>query len=155
VHRYLIVANRTLGTPELRTLVQDRLARGVAEFHVVAPTARYPAVSALVLGGPMGGYVGPEVMSAYDTAAATQQAQERLDTFTHDLVLAGASATSEIGVSNPLDAVRQVLERATFDEIIVSTLPSTMSRWLRMDLPSRLRRLTSVPVTHVETAPPP
>ena len=36
-----------------------------------------------------------------------------------------------------------------FDEIIVSTLPTGSSRWLGLDLPHRLEKLTSVPVRHV------
>jgi hypothetical protein len=37
-----------------------------------------------------------------------------------------------------------------FDEIIISTLPATLSRWLKLDAPSRIARMTQVPVTHVE-----
>ena len=41
-----------------------------------------------------------------------------------------------------------------FDEIIVSTLPTGSSRWLGLDLPHRLEKLTSVPVRHVVSQPP-
>ena len=34
-------------------------------------------------------------------------------------------------------------------EVIVSTLPTTVSRWLRQDLPHRLERKVSVPVVVV------
>ena len=40
------------------------------------------------------------------------------------------------------------MQRTAFDEIIVSTLPTHVSHWLRMDLPTRVRRL-GVPVTIV------
>jgi GABA permease len=39
-----------------------------------------------------------------------------------------------------------------FDEIIVSTLPTHVSRWLHQDLPHRLERKTQLPVTHVGLA---
>ena len=38
-----------------------------------------------------------------------------------------------------------------FDEIVVSTLPAGVSRWLRLDLPRRLRRRCGLPVTVVES----
>jgi len=41
-----------------------------------------------------------------------------------------------------------VKDRA-IDEVIISTLPSTLSRWLRQDLPHRIERKVSVPVTVV------
>jgi hypothetical protein len=41
------------------------------------------------------------------------------------------------------------MERASFDEIIISTLPSSISRWLRLDLPSRVQRAHAVPVVTI------
>jgi hypothetical protein len=35
-----------------------------------------------------------------------------------------------------------------FDEILVSTLPHARSRWLRQDLPAKLKKF-GLPVTHV------
>jgi hypothetical protein len=37
-----------------------------------------------------------------------------------------------------------------FDEIVVSTLPRHVSKWLKLDLPHRVGRATGKPVTHVE-----
>jgi hypothetical protein len=36
-----------------------------------------------------------------------------------------------------------------FDEIVVSTLPGGISRWLKLDFPSRVARATELPVRHV------
>ena len=49
------------------------------------------------------------------------------------------------GVLTAVDAVNL----RGFDEIIVSTLPTKVSRWLGMDAPARIERKTSVPVVHV------
>jgi hypothetical protein len=48
--------------------------------------------------------------------------------------------------------VASLVESESFDEVIVSTLPTTISRWLRQDLPRRIERKVSVPVTTVTPA---
>jgi hypothetical protein len=40
-----------------------------------------------------------------------------------------------------------------FDEVVVSTLPTGVSRWLGLDLPRRLEKLTGVSVLHVVAQP--
>ena len=62
---------------------------------------------------------------------------------------AGAPVEGMLGVAEPLAAVQDALNLHGFDEIIVSTLPRRISRWLRVDLPSKARGL-GLPVTHVE-----
>jgi hypothetical protein len=57
----------------------------------------------------------------------------------------------ELGDADPLEAVTELLERQTFDEIILSTLPQPISRWLGMDLPHRLQRQSGLPVTTIIT----
>ncbi|MBW3562977.1 MAG: hypothetical protein KY437_10830 [Actinobacteria bacterium] len=59
-------------------------------------------------------------------------------------------ADGEVGATDPVDAVKSVLERETFNEVIISTLPVGLSRWLKMDLPSRVERMVDCPVTTVE-----
>jgi hypothetical protein len=46
-------------------------------------------------------------------------------------------------------AIHDSINLGSYDEIIISTLPPRMSRWLRLDLVSKARGL-GVPVTHVE-----
>jgi hypothetical protein len=64
----------------------------------------------------------------------------------------GASVSGEIGVADPVDAVRVVLHRWEFDEVILSTLPGRRSRWLAADLPTKIRRGFRLPVTQVTGA---
>ena len=61
--------------------------------------------------------------------------------------------TARFASEAPVDAVRSVVKGRQFDEIIVSTLPTGASRWLGIDLPRRLERLTSVSVRHVVAQP--
>ena len=49
--------------------------------------------------------------------------------------------------ADPLDAVKALVGRRQFDEIILSTLAPGISRWLHLDLPSRLQRAVHTPVT--------
>ena len=48
-----------------------------------------------------------------------------------------------------MHAVEAALARRQFDEIIVSTLPPRLSRWLHQDLPRRLEHRFHLPVTHI------
>ena len=46
-----------------------------------------------------------------------------------------------------------VWDPAKFDEIVVSTLPTGTSKWLQIDLPHRVERITGMPVEHVVASP--
>jgi hypothetical protein len=52
-----------------------------------------------------------------------------------------------IGDPDPYTAIMNALELFTVDEIVISTLPSTKSGWLRGDL---IRRITGATDAHVE-----
>jgi len=56
-----------------------------------------------------------------------------------------------VGDANPLAAVSDALHLQGFDEIVLSTLPWRLSRWLRIDLPSKIRGL-GLPVHHVTSS---
>jgi hypothetical protein len=51
----------------------------------------------------------------------------------------------------PIGRAKELLQEEDFDGIVVSTLPRRLSRWLVMDLPHRIARLSEVPMTHVES----
>ena len=64
---------------------------------------------------------------------------------------AGTSVTGTVGDAEPLSAIQDAVNMGSYDEIIISTLPPRISRWLRLDLVSKTRAL-GLPVTHVEGA---
>jgi hypothetical protein len=55
----------------------------------------------------------------------------------------------EVGCADPVAAAQDAIRAVAVDEVILSTLPSGVSRWLGQDVPARLRRAVSVPVTVV------
>jgi nucleotide-binding universal stress UspA family protein len=128
---YLIVANQTLTGQTLATAMAERLADGPASAHVVVPLTR--------VGGRL----------TWDEAASRSAAQERLDDTLESLRSLGAEATGEIGDPDPVMAVRDAVRGREIDEVIVSTLPRGLSRWLGEDVPSRLRDAVRCPVTVV------
>jgi hypothetical protein len=134
MRRYLVVARQTLDSPALADVVRDRLSEGPCVFHLLVPaTAGH-------------GLVWDEGQAHVAAEAALEEARLRF-------VAEGIPVTGEVGQANPVYAVEKVLRRngdATYAEIILSTLPSTVSKWLRSDAPTRIRRMTSVPVTHLE-----
>lgn len=61
----------------------------------------------------------------------------------------GAKAEGELGDPDPLQAIGEVLARERLDEVIISTLPERLSKWLHTDLPHRVQRRFGVPVTTI------
>jgi hypothetical protein len=86
--------------------------------------------------------------------ATGAEARERLETALSRMREAGLDVEGKVGDPDPVVAVMDVWDPMKFDEIIVSTLPTGSSRWMGLDLPHRLEKLTSVPVRHVVSKPP-
>jgi hypothetical protein len=132
----LIVANQTLPSEALAITVSSRIASGDREFHVVVPATP-----------PSGGGM------TWDEDSARSAAEERLARFVGSLSAQGVTASGEIGDRDPVAAVRDAARGRDVSEIVLSTLPAGISRWLRQDVPSRMRGALAVPVTVVEEAP--
>lgn len=131
MRRYLVVANQTLGGPHLIDRVRETLETGPCSFHVLVPATP------------------PEHVATWTEGEALAVAQERLDAALSRFKELGAEVGGEVGDPNPLEAIADAMREHTFDEIILSTLPPGASRWLKQDLPHRVERSFSVPVTHV------
>lgn len=144
VRRYLVLANQTLPSRGLRQVIDEKVSTGKAEFHILVPEGP----RTVIYGDPTAPADPLLVETATnDRLLALQEAEERLDAFRLSFSHLGPGLTGEVGLGDPLAATRRVMDRAVFDEIIVSTLPSGISRWLKMDLPARLERHFHLPVT--------
>src|SRR5215204_717522 len=81
--------------------------------------------------------------------------RDRLDAALERMREAGLeNVEGSVGDPDPVVAVMDVWDPMKFDDIVVSTLPTGSSRWMGLDLPHRLEKLTSVPVRHVVSQPP-
>jgi GABA permease len=132
--RCLVVANKTLLSDELLDAIRDRMGQRPCEFYLLVPLS-HP-------------------WKQWSEGSIKAAARARLDEGVAHFKEHGIDTTGETGDANPVFAVTDLLLRDRFDEIIISTLPSGPSAWLHQDVPARLRRIVSVPVTHVVTAAP-
>jgi hypothetical protein len=143
VAKYLVVANQTLGGDQLMYTVRQRVAAGPSSFFVLVPNTQL-----LEITGPVPSASAASV-SADAEHRATLRAQARLHQALAQLRAEGVEARGDIGDADPLTAINDVLAEEQFDEIIISTLPIGISRWLGMDLPHRAERRFKLPVTTV------
>src|SRR6478672_7063642 len=128
----LVVAHQTAATPGLLDAVRERAQRSPATFHLVVPQQAHGIHKV----------VDPE-------DAGVDEAQRVLDSALPKLSeAAGHDVTGGIGDAEPLMAIQDAVNLGEFDEIIISTLPLGISRWLKLDLVSKARGL-GMPVTHV------
>jgi hypothetical protein len=130
--RVLVVAHRTAATPALLDAVRERAARGPCTFTLLVPNVAHGL---------------HRVVDAEDQAADEAQAVLELALpLLEDA--AGGRVEGIVGDPEPLNAVQDAVNLRGFDEIIISTLPKRVSKWLRLDLPSKVSGL-GLPVTTV------
>jgi len=132
VGKYLVVAHQTLGGEQLMDEVRRRVVSGPSSFFVLVPTIPNPVGST-------------EEAERRATLTAQSRLHQALDQFRAEKT----DARGDIGDPDPLTAIDVVLAEEAFDEIIISTLPSGLSRWLGMDLPHRVERKFKLPVTTI------
>lgn len=125
---YLVVGNQTLDSPTLAAAIVERTGHGPVAFHVVVPAT------------PIKGRL------TWDEEEARKVARERLDAMLARLREQSIEATGEIGAPDPIEAVEDAIRGRQVDEILLSTLPSGISRWLGQDVPSRLKGSVMLPV---------
>jgi hypothetical protein len=123
--RVLVVAHKTAATQPLLDAVRERAQRGGATFTLLVPNPAHGLHKA----------VDPE----------DQDADEAQGVLAHALPLlseaAGSKVEGFIGDADPSAAIQDAINLRGFDEVIISTLPSRVSRWLHLDLPSKVTGL--------------
>jgi hypothetical protein len=130
--RVLVVANRTAATPALIAAVRERAQRSPAKFTLLVPNPAHGLHKV----------VDPEDQEQSEAEATLELAIPLLEE------AAGGPVEGMVGVSEPLAAIQDAINLHGFDELIISTLPTRVSRWLKLDLPSKAAGL-GLPVTTI------
>jgi hypothetical protein len=130
--RVLVVAHKTAATPGLLDAVRERAGRGNATFTLLVPKPAHG----------LHRVVDPEDQDAGEADDVLALALPLLEQ------AAGAKVEGLVGDPEPLNAIQDAVNLHGFDEIIISTLPARVSRWLKLDLPSKLTGL-GLPVTTI------
>ena len=149
MHKTLIVANRTVGGDELAEEIRRRIGEGEYVFHLVVPVAS-PVSAAVAIGVAAGDAANLSPTASFEVADERRIANDRLAYGLDWLASLGATATGELSTEcDPVAGVARIVDSEHVEEIIVSTLPTTISRWLHQDLPHRIERKVQLPVTVV------
>jgi hypothetical protein len=130
--RVLVVAHKTAATKPLLDAVRERAGRGPCVFTLLVPNATHGLHKV----------VDPEDQSADEAGAVIARAVPLLE------AAAGSHVEGIVGAPDPVVAAHDAINLRGFDEVIVSTLPTKLSRWLRLDLPSKISG-AGLPVTTV------
>jgi hypothetical protein len=131
----LVVAHQTAATDKLLAAVRERARHGPAKFHLVVPRQPHG----------MHKVVDPQDTGEGEAQGVLAQALPKLSE------AAGSQVTGSLGDAEPLMAIHDAINLGHYDEIIISTLPPRVSRWLKLDLVSKTKAL-GLPVTHVEAS---
>lgn len=146
MRRILVVANQTLGGDHLADLIRNRAVGRPLEVLLVVPaTSHTDLVEVLAQAFAVQGGMRPPAAAS----DAHEHARAQATAGVHWLAGLGVSAVGEVVDHDPVPAIRDRLNEGDVDEVIVSTLPAGMSRWLHHDLAHRIRRITDTPVTVV------
>jgi hypothetical protein len=128
--RVLVLANRTADSPQLREALLERREQGPIAVTLLVPAA----------------------WEAQDPHGGMETGRRRVRAALDRLRDTGLDVQCRLGDPDPVAALRDAWDPDRYDEVIVSTLPSRVSKWLQIDLPRRAGRITGVPVRHVEAA---
>jgi hypothetical protein len=120
ITRVLVVANRTAATPRLLEALRRRARESPCEFALLIPD------------------VTDRKAADWTLETALRLMQQAL----------GGKVEGLVGGPDPFESVEAAVRRDSFDEIIISTLPRRMSKWLRRDLIRRVEAL-GLPVTAI------
>lgn len=131
--KVLVMANRTAESPELLKALKQRAGNGDCEFTLLVPSTPHGISWAV---------------NPHDSGA--DEAEDHRKAFLDELRGEGLDVgEAKVGDPDPLAAVQDECNLNNYDELIISTLPLHVSKWLKIDLPHKAGHATGLPVTHI------
>lgn len=130
--KVLVVANQTSAGPALRAELLRRNKEGPHAFTLIVPATP------------------PREHLVWTDDEASEIAERQLELALSLLQGEGLEVDGRVGDASPALAIADALLSDSYQEIILSTLPPGVSKWLKQDLPDRLRRRFDVALTVVE-----
>lgn len=124
----LVVANRTLASPDLRERLLNLGQERPHRFTIVAPAME---------------------------DVSNNTVSRNLADLMAELYRADIDATGQPMSPDAFSAIKNAIEHYRVDDILISTLGAEESQWLQEDLIGRVREITDKQVTHHETGRPP
>jgi hypothetical protein len=121
----LVVANQTVDSRDLIATLEQRAEQAPIHVTLLAPVLW----------------------------SEREAARRRVDAACGDLRERGIESEAVLGDADPIVAVQEIWDPGRFDEIVVSTFTTGASRWMQIDLPHRIAKLTDCTVRHVESRP--
>jgi hypothetical protein len=121
----LVVANQTVDSPDLLSALEGRAQQAPIHVTMLAPVLW----------------------------SEREEARARMDNACAALRERGIECDGILGDADPMVAVQEVWDPGRFDEIMVSTFATGASRWMQVDLPHRVAKMTDCTVRHVESRP--
>jgi len=135
--KILVIANRTADSPDLIAALRRQAIEQRCSFTLLVPAV------------PHG------LAWAADMKAGCAEAVDRAERAGARMRLAGLQLDDVIvGDPDPFAAAGDAIHAREVDEVVVSTLPRTVSRWLSLGLPARLRRSFDLPIQEVTARTP-
>ncbi len=123
MRRYLVVIDHTLGGTGLTWAVREHAhEEGDIQVDVIVPAEQSEA----------------------------DVAQGRLEMELQRLGAEGIAASGSVVQTDPYEGIGDAAGRQHYDGIIIATHPSTVSRWMHLDLPRRVERDLQIPVEWID-----
>ena len=132
--KVLVVANQTAESEELLAALKARAEQGTVEFTVLIPATPH----------------GVAWAANMHSDAGQVEAERHKEAMVERLRATGLNVKeAKVGDSDALAAICDEVNFHQYDELIVSTLPLKISKWLRVDLPRKAEAATGLPVLHI------